>query len=120
MERAHAELVDCSILEEIAAVMPDQLAELVSAFDRDCSLRLKALQAALNAADAELLRQLAHAMKGGAAGIGAVVLAARLRELELSAARADLVSARRQLEGLPRCSGQTLQQLRSWLVALRD
>lgn len=61
------------------------LRELVGIFVDDGPRRLEALRAAMTAADAQQLEQIAHSLKGSAAILGAVRLQASALALEESA-----------------------------------
>lgn len=89
--------LDTQVLESLRALQTDGqdlIGELVDLLLRDAPPLLEAIRAALARGDAEVLRKSAHRLKGSAASLGAVVLAARLLELEQ-------LGKQNQLEGAP-------------------
>ncbi|MFN2188985.1 MAG: ATP-binding protein, partial [Candidatus Promineifilaceae bacterium] len=71
-------IIDTAILEDLVRLSqsPDFLNQLVERFFLDASQLLEAMEAALNEKNVEDYRELAHAMAGNAAGMGAHALRA--------------------------------------------
>lgn len=78
--------IDPTVLDSLRALQepgqPDVLTELIDLFLADAPPRITMVQGALAAGDGEALRRAAHALKGSAANVGAMGLAALCADLE--------------------------------------
>ncbi len=72
--------------------------DLLQTYHADAEGQIEAMQAALTAGDAETLRRAAHSLKSNSAGVGALTLAARCRELEMAAKAGELAGARERID----------------------
>jgi CheY-like chemotaxis protein/HPt (histidine-containing phosphotransfer) domain-containing protein len=91
---------------------PDVVDELVALFRQEAPRRVAALQAALDADDAEALRQAAHKLRGTAAAVGAREVCDLSGEIERWARRGDVGPARLLIEGeLPRAMQEACDAL---------
>ncbi len=84
-------LKDLRAMAESAGV--DLLGELDEVFNRDVPVHLEALQVSLVSGDLSVLRQVAHKLKGTAAGLGATEAAAVCGRLEAAAIDHELQGA---------------------------
>ncbi|MBI4503526.1 MAG: response regulator [Gemmatimonadetes bacterium] len=78
----------------------EAVGEMLARFVQDAPGRMSALEEALAAADADRIRQAAHAYKSAAGTIGAARLAGLLKQTELAGRMADIEGAGRLLEEL--------------------
>ena len=97
--------IDPAVLEQLRSLLgrngglPHNLGEI---FRRDTVQRLQALHDALQRADAPAAAQIAHAIKGSAANLGAQILVRICNKIETSAEAADLHAAQALEEELHR------------------
>src|SRR5262245_63965059 len=95
-----AELVDLGPVEGMELVR-----ELVQIFFREARERMARLSTGLNEADSHKVSQAAHAMRGGAAGLGAVGLANLCAAIERQARTGNLTGLDAEftaiVDGLP-------------------
>jgi HPt (histidine-containing phosphotransfer) domain-containing protein len=86
--------LDRSILAELVELDPvdglELVRDLVQIFFRESPDRLDRMRCGLSLGDGAQLSQAAHAIKGAAAGLGAVELAARAGQIERRARTGDL------------------------------
>lgn len=75
-------IIDMEIIRELRDIMGDGYSTLVQAFIRDGHLRLNQLREAVQAGDAEHLRQTAHSFKGSSGNLGARRLASLCQTME--------------------------------------
>ncbi len=94
------EQLDQNKLRELREVLGTEFAVLVTTFLADSDMRMAAMQRAIAAADADGLREAAHAFKGSCLNVGANALAALCHEMELLAAAANISAARMRLAAL--------------------
>lgn len=100
---------DATILEELVDLSPGgglELArELVGIFFGEAPVRMSRLSGGLAEADSRKVSQAAHAMRGGAACLGAVGLASACARIEQQARAGDLANLASDVaaiaEGLP-------------------
>lgn len=76
------------------------LDELLDLYDQEYDDKAKALAAAIEAGDAELVRTLGHGLKGASANLSLPALRQAAADLEAAGREADLASARAALERL--------------------
>ena len=76
------------------------LAALIDTYVADAPQQLETLNASLAAGDVAGLVRPAHTLKSSSASLGALVLAERCRQLELSANAGSLDGARESIEGI--------------------
>ena len=113
-------LLDSSAVNQLRQVAGDDsslLNELFQLFESDAATLLAQLDEAMVNGDAAAIRQFAHALKGGAANVGAARLAAQCLNLE-TLARAETASLtperRRELmQGLRVCCEESRRAIRS-------
>ena len=85
--------LDMAVLGELRAVLGEEFPLLVSTFVSDGQLRIRLMRSALASADAEGLRESAHAFKGSSVNVGATALSNLCRDIESSARVGDFASA---------------------------
>jgi signal transduction histidine kinase/HPt (histidine-containing phosphotransfer) domain-containing protein len=78
----------------------DFSAKLAEIFTRDTARRLEELRDAVRRADAPAIAQMAHAIKGSAASLGAQIMVEICMSIETSAKAADLAAAPERLDAL--------------------
>ncbi len=98
------DVVDLSVLRTLTDRLGDRAAafreQLIGTWRTETAKRLADLDAAVGAGDAEGVIRAAHAMRGGSAALGAVLLAQRCAQVEeglRGGAQVDLAQAREQL-----------------------
>lgn len=92
---------------------PDVFADVVRIFLADAPVQLSALGAAIAAANAASVAQVAHRLRGGALEIGALRMAASCAEIEYAALAGSLGDAPARAVNLDRefaSARETLQQ----------
>lgn len=94
------EHLDQNKLRELHEVLGAEFAVLVTAFLADSDVRMAAMRRAIATADADGLREAAHALKGSCLNVGANALAALCHEMELLAAVANTSVARMRFDAL--------------------
>lgn len=86
--------LDATMLEELALLDPQEgiglARELVGIFFSEAPNRLSRMRSGISEADGRKLSQAAHAMRGGAGGLGAVGLASACARIERQARTGDL------------------------------
>ena len=78
-----------ALLLEVASGDDDLIREVVADFERDTESRLEKTRRALAGCDRAVLRAEAHAIKGGARQVGAVVVGDLCQQIELAAPQAS-------------------------------
>jgi HPt (histidine-containing phosphotransfer) domain-containing protein len=94
--------LDNRVLAVLQDVMDAEYPVLLDTFLVDSEERLRLLQVATDAGQADDLRQAAHSFKGSCSNMGATLLAELCRELEESARREQLEAAPDLLERIER------------------
>jgi HPt (histidine-containing phosphotransfer) domain-containing protein len=88
---------DSGAVERLLATLdddgPSRVANLIAAFLEESPRLLTALRTALDHREPEAVRQAAHSLKRSAAGLGAIALSSRCREVETAAKAGNLKSA---------------------------
>lgn len=82
--------LDNNVLTALQDVMEDEYPVLLDTFLADSDERLRSLQHALQAMDAQALRLAAHSFKGSCSNMGAPLLAGLCKQLEELARREQL------------------------------
>lgn len=82
--------LDNNVLAALQDVMEDEYPVLLDTFLADSDERLRNLQQALQATDAQALRLAAHSFKGSCSNMGAPLLAGLCKQLEEAARREQL------------------------------
>ncbi len=100
-------------VEQIAS-SPDFFDRLLGGFVEDVRSLLRRLDSAVTSGDMDVVRDIAHAIKGAALGVGAQQLASRSTSLESAAAVGDIGNARARVKELTRCFNDTLEQLNGY------
>jgi len=107
--------IDPKALQALRALQrpgrPDVLTRVIDLFILDAPRLLAAMRDAIGTSDAEALRHAAHTLKSTSANVGAIVLAARCREIEQLARTTDVATACVPL-------GDAVEELDRVLVAL--
>jgi HPt (histidine-containing phosphotransfer) domain-containing protein len=75
-------LLDQAVLDELRELLEESFPEAIASFVTDIEARLPVLTAAAGTGDRETLARQAHALKSGAASIGAMQVSEHCRELE--------------------------------------
>lgn len=94
--------LDNRVLMTLQEVMEAEYPVLLDTFLVDSEERLRLLQRAVDAGEAEALRQAAHSFKGSCSNMGAALLAELCRELEETARREQLAVAPALIERIER------------------
>jgi CheY-like chemotaxis protein len=84
-EEANTGSIDDEVLEELRAVLGGELDRLIRVFLDDAPKQISALEAAAVAPDFEALREHAHSLKSASANLGAMLLSAAAKRVELGA-----------------------------------
>ncbi|MBU3056675.1 Hpt domain-containing protein [Pseudomonas indica] len=82
--------IDSAVLAALQGVMEDEYPVLLETFLTDSEERLRLIQQAQQAADAQGVRLAAHSFKGSCSNMGAPLLAALCKDLEETARREQL------------------------------
>ncbi|HET7126848.1 MAG TPA: ATP-binding protein [Lysobacter sp.] len=77
--------IDDEVLDELRAVLGAELDRLIRVFLDDAPKQISALEAAAVASDFEALREHAHSLKSASANLGAMLLSAAAKRVELGA-----------------------------------
>jgi HPt (histidine-containing phosphotransfer) domain-containing protein len=77
--------IDDEVLEELRAVLGGELDRLIRVFLDDAPKHISALEAAAAVPDLEALREHAHSLKSASANLGAMLLSAAAKRVELGA-----------------------------------
>jgi CheY-like chemotaxis protein len=77
--------IDDEVLDELRAVLGAELDRLIRVFLDDAPKQISALEAAAVASDFEALREHAHSLKSASANLGAMLLTAAAKRVELGA-----------------------------------
>ena len=80
-----APVLDASVLEDLEAMLGDEVDRLVDVFLEDTPRLLRALEAAAAGPDHDALREAAHSLKSSSANLGAMSLSAAAKRVELAA-----------------------------------
>jgi two-component system sensor histidine kinase/response regulator len=96
------QVIDLAMLDQLRLQGESFITKLTEIFVRDTGRRLEELQDAVRRADAPSVAQLAHAIKGSAANLGAHLMAQISAELETSAKAGNLATAPVRVEALQR------------------
>jgi CheY-like chemotaxis protein len=112
----HQRLADLAGLSDTA----DWLENLLHRFLSDSQTRLTALRAAIEKGEEQVVADLAHAMKGSSANMGAVALAEVCKELETLGRSASLDGAMQILQQLEQLYAQTAAALETAVITRRD
>ena len=95
-EAPAAEILDAKALQALRALQrpgkPDVLARVIELFHRDAPKLVGEMHAAAEARDAEQLRRAAHTLKSSSASVGAKLLSAHCREIEMLARGGDVAA----------------------------
>ncbi|MWV12578.1 Hpt domain-containing protein [Pseudomonas sp. R-28-1W-6] len=94
--------LDSNVLLTLQDVMEDEYPVLLDTFLADSTERLRGLQQARQAADAQALRLAAHSFKGSCSNMGAAQLAGLCKQLEEAARREQLDEAPALIEQIER------------------
>lgn len=114
-------MVDENVLEELRASVEGDtgfVRDLIEAYLVDSAEQLEAIEAALDAEDAEALVLPAHTLKSSSATVGAMNVSALARTLEM-AGRAGSIGdgeTRRAGEALHGAADATATALRAWIA----
>jgi len=96
-ETVSSELIDRKALENIRSLQmdgaDDLLSQVIGLFLEEVPVLLDQLQDALRGKNTETVRSIAHSLKSSSANLGAVGLAAKLKELEEKGRNQDLTNA---------------------------
>jgi HPt (histidine-containing phosphotransfer) domain-containing protein len=96
---------------------PELFAEVIQLFLADCPVRVAAINAAVEARDAEGIRVAAHALKGAAGNLSATGLVAAARTLERLGAEGGVNAAPSALRQLKVQAAMAMDTLRGWVPA---
>ncbi|MDH7453831.1 ATP-binding protein [Luteimonas composti] len=88
--RALAPVLDPSILDDLQAMLGDEVERLVDVFLDDTPRLVRALEHAAAGPDYDALREAAHSLKSSAANLGAMSLSAAAKRVELAARERSL------------------------------
>ena len=109
--------VDVAVLHDLDNLSPDPtfVKRLLDGFEADTNRLVADISAALTARKYEAVRDAAHALKGGAASVGATQLTQLARRLEQSAPESLRIKSAQFIEELLKTSNYTLELLRRHL-----
>lgn len=110
-----SQAIDRTWLDNMLATRRDFLKRMFQVFVHEEPLRLEKTQKALESKDMEILRFLAHSIKGATATMGAYGAKERAAALEQAAKRQDLEDARRQYDLLAEEMSRVLDFMRGFL-----
>ncbi len=108
--------IDPEWLEKMLTSRRDFLSRMFEVFVREEPLRLEKTEKALESGDMEILRFLAHSIKGATATMGAYGAKEHAAALEQAAKRQDLDDARRQFGLLAQEMSRVLDFMRGFLA----
>jgi HPt (histidine-containing phosphotransfer) domain-containing protein len=97
---AEAPVFDINQLRNICMEDAELMRELVAALIDDAGAQIPALTDAVEHADSLRCARLAHYVKGACANVGAVALAALMKNIERNAAAGDFAACRTALSAL--------------------
>jgi two-component system sensor histidine kinase/response regulator len=113
-----ASVLDPEIVDQLRALAhagnPDLLERLQASFARDTRARMQALRAAVAAGDADAVAFNVHALKGGAATLGAMEIVATCRQIEASPRAQAAQGLEPLLITLERNAADAQAELLSW------
>src|SRR5690606_20886709 len=89
-QRVLAPVLDAAILEDLQAMLGDEVERLVDIFLEDTPRLVRALENAASGPDYDALREAAHSLKSSSANLGAMSLSAAARRVELAARERSL------------------------------
>ncbi|MGY1521965.1 ATP-binding protein [Luteimonas sp. A482] len=89
-QRVLAPVLDAAILEDLEAMLGDEVERLVDIFLEDTPRLVRALENAAGGPDYDALREAAHSLKSSSANLGAMSLSAAARRVELAARERSL------------------------------
>ncbi len=90
--------IDIKTFNELKDLMEDDFPQLIEIYLSDGKKHIEHLQQAVDAADCDQLRHIAHTLKGTSMNIGVIDLAGHCQLLELQAAENSLQDARQLVE----------------------
>ncbi|MCC1495672.1 Hpt domain-containing protein [Alcanivorax sp. 1008] len=105
--------LDWELVRELKEIMADGFITLVDSYERDTAKRLAEMSHAVELGDRNLVRQLAHSLKGSSSNLGAIEVTAHCVDLERSAAAAAEEELASLLGRLEASHDQALAALRS-------
>lgn len=92
---------DINQLRNICLEDAELMREVASSLVKDAAVQVAALQDAVSHADGTRCARLAHYVKGACANVGAVSLAALMKNIEFSARAGDFAACRASLSNAP-------------------
>ena len=109
--------IDVAVLHDLDKLSPDPtfVKRLLDGFESDTNRLVGEISAALTARKYEAVRDAAHALKGGAASVGATQLTQLARRLEQSAPESLRIKSAQFIEELLKTSNFTLELLKRHL-----
>lgn len=107
--------VDSGLLSELKDILGAEFPALVQTFTQDSLRQQEAMQAAVQAQDAEALRRAAHSLKGASANLGLQSLQVLCQQLEDAAQQQNLPVVAALLRALPGQRGQAVEYLQRQL-----
>jgi len=105
--------IDLDVLHDLAGLSPDPtfIGRLLDGFKSDTQRLVKEITTAITDRKYEAVRNAAHALKGGAASVGASQLTQLARKLEQSSPETLRIRSAQMIEELLKTSGHTLDLL---------
>lgn len=94
--------LDPEVVRELRVVMGEDFRVLIDTFVADSERRLRDIEQAITAGDADALRRCAHSFKGSAGNMGAPALSGLCQELERLGREGVITSAAPTLEAARR------------------
>jgi two-component system sensor histidine kinase RpfC len=109
--------IDVAVLHDLDKLSPDPtfVKRLIDGFESDTNRLVGEISSALTARKYEAVRDAAHALKGGAASVGATQLTQLARRLEQSAPESLRIKSAQFIEELLKTSNFTLELLKRHL-----
>lgn len=105
-------VLDPAWLERMLGARPDFVRRLFEVFLADEPARVAAMAQAIDQGDLELLRHLAHSLKGASATLGMPRVSAACRELEFAARDG-------RTEGLTQCQARVAREMETLYAEMR-
>ncbi len=104
---APAPLLDESVLDAVSGGDSAVISEVLGIFCREIDSKISEFTAALDAKDVRALKDVAHAMAGAGSSVGAVLLAAESRKIEVAIIELDYHNAFLAGQNLPDLAART-------------
>lgn len=109
-----ADLIDIELLDGLKELLGDELTQVLAQFYDLLAQQSAGMDRALLAAQAPVLRELAHSLKGSACNLGLQAVASTATDIELAARHGEWALAESELQRLHECAAHTAHYLQHW------